>query len=437
MKQQATIFSDVFVEINRNNDKLVIDRSTKQLKPTISRGVAEIYSEVERVFANVKTLIPYIPDYELITTKERLATYYKKIKEVGYVALDTETNGLDPITDNIAGFSIYTKGELPAYIPLTHAYYDENVSMDVAKAFMNALVRDNIKILMHNSKFDIRVIKNSIGVRLRCHFDTYLAARLLNENEEAGLKYLWPKYVKKGKAEYSFADLFENVKFSLFDPSKVYQYAALDALMTWELWEFQRDYLDPTNEKCKSQDLVDTSSLFYDIEMEVSDIAVDMEERGLRVDVAYAKKLEKEYTSKMYAHEKKAQTAIMAHMDDIRKNLTAAQLSKLSNPVNISSPAQLAIILYHGLKLELSPRVVKKGKIHSTDSDALEYLTKTYPQYSDILVELTEYKGYIKLIGTYIVGIPKLINPKTDRVHTEWKTIGADTGRFSSKNPNF
>lgn len=438
MKTQATLFDDLLIEVDRNSDKLLLGKAKVPLKPVVNRGVAEIYDEVERVFAQVKTLLPYIEKYELITSIERLQEYMKKVKENGVIAIDTETDGLNPIDDKIAGVSIYTKGESPAYIPFRHEYYDFNMDYEVMTHLLKALMRDKIKILMHNAKFDIRVLYNSFGVKVEAHFDTMIAARLLNENEDSNsLKSLWAKYVLGKTKQFSYSELFEGIKYSIFNPEKVYIYAAIDALMTYELWEFQRDFFDPTNQKCIEQDLVDTSSLFYDIEMKVLHIAADMEERGVNLDMQYVKELKERYQKILYDFEDETIKGLKMHQLVWKANLTSAQLSKLSDPINIASPQQMTAIIYDGLGCVLPPKLLKGGKERSAGKDAIKYLATAYPQYASIWEPYANYQKTKTVFSTFIVAIPERVSPTTGKLHTTWNTIGTDTGRFSSRDPNF
>lgn len=436
MKTQATLFDDLLIEVDRNSDKLLLGKAKVPLKPVVNRGVAEIYDEVERVFAQVKTLLPYIEKYELITSIERLQDYMKKVKENGVIAIDTETDGLDLINDKIAGVSIYTKGESPAYIPIRHEYYDHNVQHEVMTQLLKALKRDGIKIIMHNAKFDMRVLFNNFGLWMDIHYDTFLAAKALDENEEAGLKALWAKYVLGKGKQFSYSELFENIKFSAFNPEKVYIYAALDALMTYELWEFQNEFLDPTNPKCIERGLEGASNVFYNIEMKVAHIVARMEQRGIGLDLKYAQELDIKYREILHKNEVDVLKALKELEGEWKPNLTSMQLSKLGDPINVSSSAQLAIILFDGLGCVLPPGILKKGKTRGVGKEAIVYFIKHYPQYDSFWKPYARYQLSKTVYSTFVVGIPKFLNKTTNRVHASWNSHGTVTGRFSSGDPN-
>lgn len=429
--KQSTIFGEIMVEVG-NSDKLILSRLRKPLTPNVSKSVTDIYSDAERVFTSVKTLLPHIT-HELVTEDQRLRDYLEVIKKTGVVALDTEVDGLNPKTDRIAGFSAYTEGENPIYVPINHEY-STNIA-DARWFFKELSLIPDLKIIMHNARYDLRVLYTYSGVMLTCYFDTMIASMLLNENEEHGLKALWSKYISGNNAEhFSYTDLFEGMKFTIFDPSKVFIYASLDSYMTYTLWQFQSPFLDPSNEACEEQDLLDTSKLFFNIEMPIVHIAVDMEERGIRVDLDLAKELDTRYNQQIFDAEKRIREILDSHMPLVRSRISQKQLMSLSNPINIGSSQQLAIILYDGLGLTYIDK--RRNVSRSVDKDAIDYLTKHYPDHKELFELMTEQKGLTKILSTYIRALPAMVHPVTGRIHPNWKTIGTETGRFSSSTPN-
>lgn len=115
-----------------------------------------------------------------------------------------------------------------------------------------------------------------------------------------------------------------------------------------------------------------------------------------------------------------------------------AELAQLSHHIyqeagrefNINSPQQLAEV-FDELNIEIKRKTKKTGRV-STSADVLEELAATYP----IARYVLDYRELAKLKGTYVEALPKLIDPRTGRIHTTFDQTGTSTGRLSSRNPN-
>ena len=111
------------------------------------------------------------------------------------------------------------------------------------------------------------------------------------------------------------------------------------------------------------------------------------------------------------------------------KKLEAEIYKIAGEEFNINSPKQLSVILYEKLKLP----VVKKTKTGlSTDEWTLRRLAVRH----ELPNKLLSFRELAKLKSTYIDALPKLINPKTGRVHTSFNQTVTATGRLSSSEPN-
>ncbi len=253
----------------RSTDKNLISKINKRStsSPTTLKGGGSLLERISNIKATVaKYLSKYFDLYTVIRKEEDFIEYIDKAIENGVLAIDTETTGLDPICDQIVGLCLYTPGMKGAYIPINHISYvtqlriEEQISEKVASEQMRRIKEAEVKTILFNAKFDIRVIKNQLGVKLKAYWDGYLAARLLNENEGAGnkgLKPLWLKYCEKGnqKKAWSFDKLFDGLCFNLIPVDIAYVYGAHDAVMTFELYEFQKQYLNKDEELCKQKEL--------------------------------------------------------------------------------------------------------------------------------------------------------------------------------------
>lgn len=431
--------ADLFdLPLSRNNkgaDSIVVNKSTnKKTVPFVVHG-GGLIETIARINALVNSKLgKYADEYEyyLEEDKDKFVRYIDKCIENGCVAIDTETTGLNPITDKIVGMSLYTPGLKAIYIPIHHISYITGVEVEgqLKKSFLKeqlCRLTDGVRIIMYNAKFDLRVIKNQLGVTLHCYFDCHLAAMCLNENEPHGLKNLHSKYVLDGKEdEFAFGKLFDGITFDYVPIRTGYIYAARDAIDTYELYEWQLPYLTKDNELCKEYDLVGVSNVFWNIEMPCIDVLADMEDTGIAFDLNYAKELSEKYHKRAEENVEEFYKILDMYSDEIKKfkSSNPSQGSKLSDPINISSPTQLAILFYDILKVNADEKLGR-----STGVEALEKIDN--PLCKAILdVRATE-----KLLSTYIDKLPECIL-SDGRIHCSINQYGAKTGRMSSDSPN-
>ena len=423
---------------NKGADKVIVTRATKRKSaPVVVRGDGLI-EKISTINALVeKKLGKYKDEYEYIMDETVFNDYVDSIIENKICALDTETTGLDPLSDNIVGMSLYTPNKKAVYIPIHHESYitglesEGQLSVDVIKKGLDKLNSSGVMIVFHNAKFDIRVIMNSIGVRLHAYFDTMIAANLLNENEPHGLKALHSKYVLNGKEdEFSFGKLFDDVVFSKVPIKTGYIYAARDAIDTYELYQFQLPFLTKGSQECTEQGLDKVCNVFWNIEMPFIDVLVDMEQTGVCIDTEYADKLSVEYHKREDEILKEFNKACDAYSDEITSYRVKNPNNKLGDPINIASPTQLAILLYDIMKLDAGVDKKTGKQIRGTGDDILEKLN------NPVCEIVRKYRSVDKLIGTYIDKLPTCISSKDNRLHCNFNQYGAKTGRLSSDNPN-
>jgi DNA polymerase I-like protein with 3'-5' exonuclease and polymerase domains len=427
---------DVPIRPNRSNDTAIAKKANKANKAfaTTIKGGGGILGRISEIKAMVEqNLGKYKDEYIVIQSEEVLHNYITACVENGDIAIDTETTGLDPMQDKIVGMSIYTKGQKAAYIPINHVSYvtgvkaDGQLSVEVIRQELQRLVDNDVKVIMFNANFDIRVIRNQIGVYLKCYWDCYLASRLLNENEpNKGLKKLHQKYVLNGEGDaFKFVELFKGISFDLIPIQTGYLYAAHDAIITYEYYEYQRPFLTADNDECIKRGLQDVSWVFFNIEMPCVEVVCDMEDNGITIDLEYDKQLSEKYNALLEEKTNEFYKVCGMYDKEIEDYKAKNSNHKLSNPINISSPTQLAVLLYDILGIE----PVDKKSPRGTGVDVLEKID------NPICKAVLEYRGMAKLISTYIDKLPECVNPKDGRVHCNFNQYGANTGRFSSSDP--
>ena len=429
------LFNIPGVPSTKEQDKNILSKTTK--KP--SKVVAKAGMSLQERISNIKRLVEqnlgeYKEKYDCIRNIEDLENYIDKCIKNGVCAIDTETTGLNPMLDSIVGFSLYTPGEKAIYVPLNHIDYITNakvsnqIPIEKTKIQLQALKNASVKLIMFNAKFDIRVIRHQIGVYLEAYWDGYLAQRLLNENEkENGLKALHNKYVLKGEKDaFAFSDLFEKITFNLVPINSGYIYAARDAEVTYELYKYQEQFLDKTNQKCIDKELTEVADVFRNIEMPLINVVADMEDNGIKLDLDYLHQLSEKYNKLLLEKEAEFYKLCDKYNDKIEEYRRKNPNNKLGSMINIASSTQIAILLYDILGEKPVPRQPVRG----TGEVVLQAINNEFCK------AILEYREVAKLISTYIDKMEKVINPNDGKVHCTFNQYGAKTGRFSSDSPN-
>ena len=158
----------------------------------------------------------------------------------------------------------------------------------------------------------------------------------------------------------------------------------------------------------------DTSlwNLYKEVELPLSAILREIEQAGVRIDVAMLKQAETQLNDELQTLEKQIYVAAEATF-------------------NINSPKQVGEVLFDQLKLDTKAKKSKTGQ-YSTSEEVLLALKPKHPVVGLIL----EYRELKKLISTYISSLPNYINPTTGKIHTTYNQTVTATGRLSSSNPN-
>ena len=420
-----------------NKDKAIVEKLGKKKAPVTVRSNG-LLSQITQINSTVDEYLgKYKDEYQLITTEEELQKYLSAIKKNGIYAIDTETTGLDPILDKIVGFSLYTPNEKAVYVPINHVSYitGDRISEQLTEAQAGRLLEELRYVdrsVMFNASFDIRVIKNQLGVKLTCWWDCYLASRLMNENEQhKGLKALHQKYILEDKEdEFRFESLFKGIVFDKIPIKTAYLYAAHDARITYELYEFQEHWVRLDHPR---QDMRDIAWVFHNIEMPCVAVVAEMEDTGIELDINYAHELSERYTAQLQSVTERFYEVLNKYSSKIDSFVRTHENAKLDNPINIASASQIATLLYDILGVESVDKKFPRGT-----GEAI--LHKIAEQHQDGIDEvcnvLLEYREVSKLINTYIDKLPKCVNHKDGRIHCKFNQYGADTGRFSSSDPN-
>jgi DNA polymerase-1 len=338
--------------------------------------------------------------------EDELAAFVEGAKGSPFVAVDTETDGLDPVRANLLGLSLAHRGGEGVYVPVGHAYEGApaQLSLEAVRRLAGPLLGGaKPAVVGHHLKFDELILRRhglSLGPPA---FDTMIASYLLDPEAQHGLKEMAQRELGAQMTTYEQVTEKQRGKQLAFAEVKVEAaaaYAGADALLSLELCE----RLTP---RVEAEGLL---PLLRDVELPLALTLNDMELAGVLVDVAALGEMSKVLEGKMAELEARAREAA-------------------GREFNINAPRQLEVLLFDELKLP----VVKRTKTaRSTDAEVLDALSEHHPLPGIIL----EHRQLAKLKGTYVDALPSLVNPATGRIHTRYNQTVAATGRLSSSDPN-
>ena len=365
---------------------------------------AEITSNgpIEEKKSNIDTLKTLNTDYQLIDNKEKRAKIIQKLLTTKILALDTETTGTDPMEAELVGMSFSFAENQGFYIPIPA---DREEALKIVNEFKEIFENEKSLKVGQNIKYDMIVLQN-YGVEVKGPlFDTMVAHYVLQPELRHGMDYLAEIYLHyqtihieeligpKGKNQKNMRDLA---------PEAIYQYACEDADVTLKLKNILEKELKENG----------AEQLFYEIEMPLVPVLVNIESNGVLLDTEALKQSSKHFTTQMEAIEQEIY-----------------QLA--GEKFNIASPKQVGEVLFDKLKIIDKAKKTKTGQ-YVTSEEVLESLRHKHP----VVEKILEHRGLKKLLSTYIDALPQLINPRTGRVHTSFNQTVTATGRLSSSNPN-
>lgn len=352
--------------------------------------------------SNLESLNSLSYDYQLIDTEKKRNEIIKKLLTSEILALDTETTGTDPMDAELVGMSFSITENQAFYVPVPA---EREEAIKIVREFEPVFKNEKSLKVGQNIKYDMLVLQN-YGIEVRGKlFDTMVAHYVLQPELRHNMDYLAEIYLHyqtihieeligpKGKGQKNMRDL---------SPQEVYLYACEDADVTLKLKNILEQELKKN----------DAEKLFYEIEMPLVPVLVNIESNGVRLDTEALKQSSEHFTTRLQSIEKEIYTLA-------------------EGKFNIASPKQVGEILFDKLKIVEKAKKTKTGQ-YVTSEEVLESLRNKH----DIIGKILEYRGLKKLLSTYIDALPQLINPKTGRIHTSFNQTVTATGRLSSSNPN-
>lgn len=360
-------------------------------------AIAEPASDIEW-----KTIETEKPNYQLIKSKSEREKLLRNLLNQPEVCFDTETTGIDALHADLVGMSFSYKAKEAFYVAVPLNFEE---AKGIVEEFRPFFENSNIVKIAHNIKYDLKVLRR-YGMHVAAPtYDTMIAHYLISPESKQGMDFLAEFYLKykpvsietligkKGKNQGNMGDL---------KPEEISDYACEDADITLQL----KQIFDPEIQKEHLR------ALFYEMEMPLVQVLVDMESEGIAIDSQGLNDYSKQLGESLVQLE--TEIKHMAGMD-----------------FNVDSPKQLGEVLFDHMKISSKAKKTKTGQ-YATSEDVLQSLSSAHP----IMAKILDYRQFKKLKSTYVDPLPTMKDPVDGRIHTQFMQTVTATGRLSSNNPN-
>ncbi len=359
--------------------------------------------------------------YECIRDLPTLTRWTQRIREVGHVAIDTETTSLDEMRAELVGISLAVDPGKAAYIPLSHTTGggdlfgatalapDQLTLSETLTALRPVLTDPSILKIGQNMKYDWKIFAR-LGIRIAPIDDTMLMSYAMHAGlHNHGMDELSDRHL--GHTPIPIKSLLGSGKAQVtFDKVAIPDatcYAAEDADVTLRLWRKFKPQLHRAR----------VTTVYETLERPLVPVLADMEMAGIQVDRDTLNRMSNAFAQKMVQLEEEIQAIA-------------------GEKFNVGSPKQLGEILFDRLGLPGG----QKGKTgaYGTGADILEDITtlEDHPTGAQLAARILDWRQISKLKSTYTDALQLAINPDTGRVHTSYSIAGANTGRLASTDPN-
>jgi DNA polymerase-1 len=376
-------------------------QTEKEAQPTAGEGQASLFSSDEQTTEAVPA------QYETVLTDAQLDKWLATIDAAALTSVDTETTSLDAMQAKLVGISLCCEPGIAAYIPVAHRYQGapEQLSPEHVLAKLKPWLEnpDKPKVGQH-LKYDSHIFANH-GVELRgIVHDTLLESYVFESHKSHDMDSLALRHLNRKTITY--IDVCgkgaSQICFDEVAIDRATEYAAEDADVTLQLHHEMWPNI-ANDDKLKF--------VYEKIELPTSVVLQKMERNGVLIDTELLQAQSNDLGRRMLEIEKQA-------------------YELAGQPFNLNSPKQIGEIFFERLQLP----VVKKtpSGSPSTDEEVLQKLAEDYP----LPKVLLDYRSLSKLKSTYTDKLPKMTDPVTGRVHTNYAQAVAVTGRLASNDPN-
>ncbi|RKY07917.1 MAG: DNA polymerase I, partial [Planctomycetota bacterium] len=418
-KDQA-LMSRQLVIINRQTP-IEIDYDAFALSEPDKAGLGELFAELGFTRLITQLGLPKVEgteaaeavksrktgkkDYKLIDTQEKFDKFVAELKKQKIFAVDTETTALDAMRADLVGMSFCWVAHAAYYLPVKAPLGQKHLDVGIVRKKIAPLLADEkIKKIGQNIKYDMLILHNAQMPLKGIYFDTMVASYCLAADRQSHSMDMMAKdyldyepipisaLIGKGKNQLTF---------DMVDTQAAAEYAAEDADVTLQLYEYLTAQLDAQP---------GIKKLFDEVEMPLVSVLAQMEQNGVSLDVRLLRDM---------SH------TITENIERLKEDIYA----RAGTVFNIDSTKQLSQVLFDRLGLTS----LKMGKTsRSTDAAVLDQIKSEH----EIVPLILQYRQLVKLKNTYVDKLGKLINPRTNRVHASFNQTVTATGRLSSYYPN-
>ncbi len=340
--------------------------------------------------------------YHLVDSEDEMKKLATKLSKAKTLSFDTETTGIDANIAELVGLSFSIKEGEAYYVPVPD---EKKKATKICSIFKQILEDPKILKVGQNIKYDILMLKWYDVHVVGPYYDTMIAHYLVEPDLRHKLDYLTETYLdyemvpiealigKKGKNQLTMRDI---------EVERVSDYACEDADLTLQMKK-------PLDKMLKEKKV---GEIYTKIEEPLVDVLAAIEFEGINMNAQFLNKYSK---------------VLEKSIDKSQKDI----FKKAGVDFNISSPKQVGQVLFDKLQIPYRWKKSATGQ-YSTNVDKLNELAPNHEIVQDIL----DYRKLTKLKSTYVDALPLMVNPKTNRVHTNFNQTRAATGRLSSENPN-
>ena len=346
-------------------------------------------------------------EYETVLTEEQLDKWLALIDAAALTSVDTETTSLDPMQAQMVGISLSVEAGKGAYIPVAHHY--AGVPEQLAREYVLERMRpwlenpDKPKV-GQNLKYDMHVFANH-GVTLRgIAHDTLLQSYVFESHKPHDMDTMAMRHL--GYTTIPYVDVcgkgVNQLCFDQVELARATEYAGEDSDITLRLHQAMLGHVESDK---------GLNYIYRNIELPTQVVLQKIERNGVLIDAALLEKQSAELGARLMELERQA-------------------YELAGGPFNLGSPKQIGEIFFGKLKLPVIKKTATGAP--STDEEVLQKLAEDFP----LPKVLLEHRGLSKLKSTYTDKLPKMVNPATGRVHTNYAQAVAITGRLASNDPN-